>query len=87
MPPLLSYVSVEMIDYFATTSCWVPFFSEWTGEVSTTFLREAYDGFRLWFLPTALRLAMREMDLSFVLGSPSNYQELLRLLNVIDQVD
>ena len=87
LPPVLSYKSSELIMNSSETGLWVVFYSEWTAKVAASLLWEAYDHFRVWFLPPSLRQMMRDLDLAFVLGSTSNYRDLMHFLTVIDETD
>ena len=60
-------------DHAAKSACWL--------------LQDVYDRFRLWCFSSDLREAIRELDLTAVLGSKHNQDEVHRLLTVMDNTD
>ena len=66
---------------------WVVVYTEFVAQVAAFVLWDAYDNRRLWALSPDMIRFIRELDLSRVLGSAENFQELLRLVNRIEQKD
>ncbi|CDF36187.1 unnamed protein product [Chondrus crispus] len=66
---------------------WVVFLTEWCVKVAATLIWEAYDCWRLWFLPPKLVDLMRSLDYTVPLGGADVDLELHTLLDRIDTVD
>ena len=65
---------------------WVDFLTEWCGKVAANLLWEAYDCWRLWYLPPKLVELMRLLDYSITLGGEDTDIELHSLLDNINEV-
>ena len=81
LPTVFSYKTSALMrrDY----GYWVVDFTEQACKVAAFILFDVYESLRLWWLSPTLIAAMRALDLSFVLGSQANAEELYRLLDVI----
>ena len=59
---------------------WVVAFTEQECKVAAFLMFDVFDSFRLWWVSPTFIVAMKALDLSFVLGSQVNVEELYRLL-------
>ena len=87
LPPVLTYLGSELIHDYCESGLWVVLYSEWVAKVAAALLWEAYDNLRVWFTPPMLRRFIRDVDLTFVLGSARNYGDVLHLVAVIESTD
>jgi len=62
-------------------------FTEQACKVAAFIMFDVYDSLRLWWVSPTLIAAMKALDLSFVLDSQANAEELYRLLDVVASVD
>ena len=83
--PILTYFGSHLND--PRHGLWVVFLTEWCVKVAATLLWEAYDCWRLWYLPPKLVEFMRLLDYTVPLGGADTDIELHSLLKKIDQVD
>lgn len=84
-PAICSYKSSEMVH--RDSGWWVVFYTDFACKAAQFILTDVYDSLRLWYLPTPLIAAIRSLDLSDILGSQGNVDELHRLLRVIEGTD
>ena len=84
LPPVLTYLGSELINNFCDSGLWVVLYSEWVAKVAAALLWEVYDNMKVWFTPPTLRGFIRDIDLSFALGSASNYRDVIHLMDIID---
>ena len=66
---------------------WSVLFTEWAARVAAYILWDAYDNYRLWALSPRLIGFVRNLDLSQVLGSRENENEMLDFLVLIERKD
>ena len=83
--PILTYFGNHLNE--PRHGLWVVFLAEWCVKVVATFLWEAYDCWRLWFLLPKLVDLMRHLDYTVPLGGTDTDFELHCLLDEISQVD
>ena len=86
LPPVLTYAGRHMINN-PSSGVWVVFYTEWVAKVAAALLWEAYDNYRIFYLHPVIRESIKTLELGPVLGSPSNYQEVLSFVEVIDQTN
>ena len=85
LPTVFSYKASALMR--RESGYWVVAFTEQACKVAAFLLFDVYDSLRLWWVSTTLIAAMRGLDLSPVLGSQANVDELHRLLDVVESVD
>jgi len=85
LPTVFSYKTSALMR--RESGYWVVAFTEQACKVAAFLLFDVYDSLRLWWVSPTLIAAMRGLDLSFVLGSQANEDELYRLLDVVESVD
>lgn len=61
--------------------------AEWAVRVAVHLLWEAYDNYRVCYVPPFLRWSMPRLDLYPSLGSEANVAEVCRILGFIDRID
>ena len=81
--PILTYFGSHLND--PRHGLWVVFLTEWCVKVAANLLWEAYDCWRLWFLPPKLVELMRLLDYSIPLGGVDSDIEVHSLLDKITQ--
>ena len=86
LPPVLTYAGSRLIDS-PSSGVWAVFYTEWVAKVACALLWECYDSLRLFWVSPQMRHYMKAINLSRVLGSPQNYEDLLSLLEVIEETD
>ena len=86
LPPAITYLGSRLIAD-PRSGVWVVVITEWVARVAAFILWEAYDIFRLWYIPPAIRGYANKLDLSFVLGSRENANEFLRMVAKVEEVD
>ena len=84
-PPSLAYVGSKLMA--PQSGWWVVYYTERTAKVACFILWDVYDSFKLWRRPQRLIQWMRSLDLTWVLGSPLNTEDLNHLLDVIECTD
>ena len=85
LPWVVTYLGTRL--FSPTSGVWTVFYTEWCAQVAAALLWDTYDNCRIFWIPPAVRAGIRAVDLTEVLGSPDNYQDVLRFLTVIDQVN
>ena len=83
--PILTYVGSHLSD--PRHGPWVVFLTEWCVKVAANLRWEAYDCWRLWFLPPKLVELMRLLDYSIPLGGVDSDIEVHSLLDKVTQVE
>lgn len=86
LPPIVTYLGTKLMND-ADSGYWVVFVTSWVAQFASFLLWEAYDQFRVWYVPHRVLEMMRVLDLSFVLGSEFNYRELRKLLAMVDAIN
>lgn len=85
LPPVVTYKASALTD--PQSGYWTVFHSEWAARVAVWLLWDAYDRYKLWYVPQFLRRDIRALRLAAVLGTLSNEKELHSLLDLIDNID
>ena len=84
LPPAITYLGSLLIAD-PRSGVWVVVIMEWVARVAAFILWEAYDIFRLWYIPPAICGYAKKLDLSFALGSRENANEFLRMVAKVDE--
>ena len=87
MSPCLAYAGCQIMRNLRTSSMWRVLYTEYIAKMAGAWLWEMYDTYRMFHLPTRAVFLMRMLDLSPVLGSTANAEELRALLDVMQSVD
>lgn len=83
---MLTYFSSHLVND-PYCGLWVVAFTEFIAKMAVFLLWDAYDVYRIWYLRPLARQYARSLDLSLVLGSRANQEDLRHLLDVMDQVN
>ena len=84
LPPVLTYAWSRLLNDPAS-GVWPVLYAEWCAVVACAWLWEAYDTFRLFWLPGMLIANIRRLNLNRVLGSPCNGRDLSHLLGIVER--
>lgn len=85
LPPAVSYIPSRLMNRHS--GYWVVMYTDFVCRTAARVLSDVYDCLRLWWISPATIAACRALDLTSVLGSQANVDELLELLNVIENTD
>lgn len=85
LPPVLTYAWRHLLDR-AHDGLWCVFYTEWSAFVAAAFVWEAYATCRLFWLPSRLLAAIRDVDLSAALGSEA-LSKARRLVGLVEAQD
>ena len=86
LPPSITYLGSRLIAD-PRSGVWVVVITEWVARVAAFILWDAYDIFRLWYIPPAIRGYAKKLDLSFVLGSRENANEFSRMIAKVEEIN
>ena len=84
LPPCITYVG-SRLKQDVTSGWWVVAYSEYVARVAVFALQEVYETQRIWRFSKRVSRYMRQLDLSLVLGSRANYDELLKYVALIEE--
>ncbi|CAN8076692.1 unnamed protein product [Agarophyton chilense] len=86
LPPVVSYLGSYFIED-PHSGLWSVVLTEWAVRAAAYILWEAYDQYRLWYLPPRLRGYIRQLDLQLPLGGVNNADEAQELIDIIGRVN
>ena len=86
LPAVLTYASSYILDNHES-GVWVIVFTEWIARVGAALIWDAYDRFRVWWLPPLVREGLKNLDLTVAYGSRFNAEEVQTLVEVIEDTD
>ena len=86
LPPSITYLGSRLIAD-PRRGVWVVVITEWVVRVAAFTMCEAYDIFRLWYIPPAIRGYAKKLDLNCVLGSRENANEFSRMVAKVEEIN
>lgn len=88
LPASFYYSSLSLIQD-PTCPWWTLFIHEWIASISSFWMWTLYTRYELWFLPPVVCRGIRALrhSLSFVLGNPATYDELISYLDMMDDIN
>ena len=86
LPPSITYLGSRLNADPRSGVC-IVLITEWEARVAAFICWDAYDIFRLWYIPPAIRGYAKKLDLSFVLGSRENANEFSRIITKVEEIN
>ena len=83
LPPCITYVG-SRLKQDVTSGWWVVAYSKYVAGMAVLALQEVYETQRIWRFSKRVCRYMRQLDISLVLGSRTNYGELLKYVSLIE---
>ena len=84
LPPFITYVG-SRLRQDVTSGWWVAAYSEYVARMAVFALQAVYETQRIWRFSKRVCRHVRQLDLSLVLGSRANYDELLKYVAPIEE--
>ena len=84
LPSVLTYMEQRLRE--SSDVAWPIFYTEWTVNCAASLLWEAYSTHRLFWIPPYVRRGIRHLNLTWLLGSKRNADELLELVALIERI-